>query len=143
MHCPFCQHKETRVLESRIHNSSLRRRRECSKCSNRFTTYEKAAFNLAVLKKDGREEPFNMQKLTNSIQQACGKEDENSIQLLARRVEQKVLRKKTNPIKTSHIGKYVLTELKRFNKMAYVRFASIHKEIDDPKLLQQELKTIW
>ncbi len=142
MNCPFCAHKETKVLESRIVESSLRRRRECLKCSNRFTTYEKAVFNRTVLKKDGREEPFNIQKLALSIEKACGKAEQETTRLLARRVEQKIIKRKINPIKTRDIGKYVLAELKRFDKMAYLRFTSIHKKIDDPKVLAEELKHI-
>ena len=142
MYCPFCTHNETKVLESRILESSLRRRRECLKCSNRFTTYEKAVFNRTVVKKDGREEPFNVQKLSTSIEKACGKVDSERTKLLAGRVEQKILKRKTNPIKTKEIGKYVLAELKRFDKIAYLRFTSIHKEIADPKMLEKEIKMI-
>ena len=123
MYCPFCAHQDTKVLESRILENALRRRRECQKCNSRFTTYEKAAFRLAVVKKDGREEPFSVQKLVNSIQKACAKVDPETIRPLARRVEQKILRKKTNPIKAKDIGHYSLAELKKFNKIAYVRFA--------------------
>jgi len=135
MQCPFCTNGDTKVLESRVVEHAMRRRRECLKCSNRFTTYENAVFKLQVLKKSGKEEPFNLQKLTQSIQQACGKVELGMVQALAKRVEKKVLKKKTNPIKTAHIGNFVLTELKRFNKIAYVRFATIYKEIEDPKEL--------
>ena len=142
MYCPFCTHEETKVLESRILDSSLRRRRECLKCSNRFTTYEKAVFKLSVIKKDGKDEPFNIQKLTSSVQRACGKRESEEIEVLAKKVERKILKRKTNPIKTADIGRYVLSELRRFDKIAYLRFTSIHKEIEDPKLLAEELKMI-
>jgi transcriptional repressor NrdR len=142
MYCPFCINEETKVLESRILEDSLRRRRECLKCTNRFTTYEKAVFNLTVIKKGGKEEPFNVQKLILSIQKACGKAEEDSIKLLAKRVEKKILKRKTNPIRTTDIGKYVLTELKRFDKISYLRFASIYKEMEDPKLLEKEIRLI-
>ena len=142
MHCQFCTHRETKVLESRVLDDSIRRRRECLKCTNRFTTYEKAIFKLTVLKKDGREEPFNIQKLTASIQKACGKTDAETIRLIAKRAEQKILKKKNKPIKTTDIGRYVLTELKRFDKIAYLRFTSIYKEIEDPKVFEKELKLI-
>ncbi len=142
MDCPFCMHQETKVLESRVVDHSLRRRRECLQCSNRFTTYEKAVFHLTVIKKDGREEPFNIQKLTTSICKAGGKAEPEATTLLARRVEQKILKRKTNPIKTLEIGRLVLQELRKFDKMAYVRFATIHKSIDNPKALEKELQTI-
>src|SRR3989338_7323834 len=142
MHCPFCTHEETKVLESRVIEHSLRRRRECLQCSNRFTTYETAVFHLTVIKKDGREEPFNIQKLTTSISKACGKAEPETTTLLGRRVEQKILKRKVNPIKTIEIGRFVMQELMKFDKMAYVRFATIHKSIDDPKALEKELQTI-
>ena len=142
MFCPFCRNEETKVLESRVLDNSMRRRRECLKCANRFTTYEKVSFNLTVLKKDGTTQPFNLQKISQSIESALAKADETAIETLTRKVEQKVLRRKSNPIKTSLIGRFVLQELKKYNKIAYLRFASIYKEIDDPKLLEKELNLL-
>ncbi len=95
-----------------------------------------------VLKKDGREEPYLVEKIYAGMRKACTKAEEEQIAILARKVEQKVLLKKVNPIKTTAIGKIVLQELKRFDKIAYLRFASIHKNIDDPKVLEKELQTI-
>jgi transcriptional repressor NrdR len=142
MNCPFCASNNTKVLESRLLDDAMRRRRECLGCSTRFTTYERAFFHLSVLKKDGREQPFNLAKITTSIQQALGKVEEVVTNEVARRVERKVLKRKTNLIKTKDIGRYVLTELKRIDKMAYLRFASIHKAMDDPRILEKELQTI-
>ena len=139
MDCPFCTHTETKVLESRLVNEGVRRRRSCNKCSNRFTTYEKAFFNLTVIKKDGRIQPFDVQKIMNSIQRSSAKVE---LEELTRKIERQLLAKKVNPIKTKDIGKTVLKELKKVDKMAYLRFASIHKSIEDPKLLEKELKTI-
>lgn len=142
MNCPFCAHSETRVLESRVVENSLRRRRECEKCDNRFTTYEKAVFHFSVIKKDGREEPFAIEKIQNSILKARGKDGDELAPVLAKKIEQKILLKKVNPVKTKEIGKLVLQELRRADKMAYVRFASIYKAIDDPKMLKKELQLI-
>ncbi len=142
MYCPFCSHEGTRVLESRLIENQVRRRRECGECSNRFTTYEKAVFHLIVLKKDGQEEPFNSDKIRSSIAKALAKEEDESIIHLAKRIEQQVLAKKERPLKTTTIGKIVLKELKKVDKIAYLRFASIHKKIDDPKQLEQELELI-
>jgi len=121
---------------------AMRRRRECLKCNNRFTTYEKPVFNLTVLKKDGKVQPFNLQKVSQSIQRSLGKVDEEFVKILTKRVEQKILRKKINQIKTTLIGKIVLQELKKVNKIAYLRFASVHKSIEDPILLRKEIQTI-
>ena len=142
MYCPFCSYAETKVLESRLVDNSLRRRRECLKCQNRFTTYEKASFNFTVLKKDRHEEPFNLEKIKNGLRKACSKRQEEEIGQLAKKIEQKILAKKINCIKTSEIGKLVLKELKNFDQMAYLRFASVHKSIDDPQLLRKDLSEI-
>ena len=142
MYCPFCSHNETKVLESRILEDSLRRRRECLKCANRFTTYENAEFNLRVLKKDGKEEAYDLEKISSSLQKACGKTDIDSIKQLAHKVQQKVLRRKINPIKSTEIGKFVLQELKKFDKLSYVRFATVYKSIEDLKELKQEISFI-
>ena len=142
MLCPFCSHEETKVLESRLVDKAVRRRRECLDCSARFTTYEKAIFNFTVIKKDSREQPFQLEKIKNSILRACGKIEEEPLQKLTRTIEQKILAKKTNLIKTTDIGKIVLRELRKFDKIAYLRFATIHKELEDPKLVEKELHLI-
>jgi transcriptional repressor NrdR len=142
MHCPYCSDSDTKVLESRIINSEVRRRRECLQCQTRFTTYEKAFFNFTVLKKDGREEPFNIDKIKLSLQKSCNKLEETQLLNLTRKSEQKILGKKLNQVKTKEIGRVVLKELKKHDKIAYVRYATIHKEIEDPRLLEKELQTI-
>lgn len=131
MHCLFCSYKETKVLESRSKEDGLRRRRECLKCHSRFTTYERAIFNLLVTKKDGRIEPFELQKLTRSIEKACGKIEQEKAHFLAQKIYQKILSRKESPIKTQQIGKLVLLELKKMNKIAYLRFATLHKAINN------------
>ncbi len=129
-------------MESRLLETSLRRRRECSSCKNRFTTYEQAHFQLCVIKKDGREEGFDLQKITRSIEKALGKAEPEILISLSQKIYQKILNKKKNPLKSQLIGKLVLQELKRVDKIAYLRFASIHKAIDDPKLFEKEIDMI-
>ena len=142
MYCPFCSYQETKVLESRISEDTLRRRRECLKCYNRFTTYEKAIFNLNVIKKDGSIEPFDINKIKLCMEKSCGKVEKSKILELSKNVEQKVLRKKSNPIKSIQIAKYSMQELKKHDKMAYLRFASVYKEIVDVKEFEKELGSI-
>jgi len=142
MHCPYCSNEETKVLESRISEDALRRRRECLKCENRFTTYEKAVYQFTVIKKDGREQPFNTEKIKNSVIKAIGKMEEEPLLALTKKIEQKILSRKKNQIKTTEIGKIVLQELKKYDSMAYVRFATIHKAIEDPRMLRKELQLI-
>ena len=142
MRCPFCSHQDTKVLESRFAEEGMRRRRECFKCENRFTTYEKAVFHFTVIKKDGREQPFNIEKIKNSVMKACGKAEELEISSLTQQIEQKILAKKKNPIKTTDIGKVVLQELRKVDKIAYLRFATIHKSIEDTNILKKEIQMI-
>ena len=85
---------------------------------------------------------FDLNKVIKSIQQACGKAAAEQVIELARNVQQKVLRKKINPVKTTDIGRLVLQELKKFDKIAYLRFASVYKSIDDPDLLKKEIEGV-
>jgi len=142
MYCPFCSNEETKVLESRIIENSVRRRRECANCNNRFTTYEKFIFNLIVEKKDGREEEFQRNKIKNSLIKACSKTSEEAIEEMTKRIEQKIITQKVNKISTQEIGKIVLQELKEADKVAYLRFASVHKSFDKPELFKKELNQI-
>ena len=142
MYCPFCSKSDTKVLESRLLNDSIRRRRECLNCTNRFTTYETARIHFKVIKRDGKEQEFDLSKVEQSVSKACGKIEPEILTNLTRKIEMKILNKRNNPLKTSDIGKTVLQELKKYDKMVYLRFASIHKEINDPKMLKKELNTI-
>ena len=142
MYCPFCSKVDTKVIESRILNESIRRRRECLNCTNRFTTYETAKIHFKVIKRDGKEQEFDLNKIEKSISKACGKIQPEVLLNLTKKIEMKILNKKMNPMKTSEIGKTTLQELKKYDKMAYLRFASVHKEINDPKLLKTELNTM-
>jgi len=141
MLCAFCN-QDTKVLESRVVEDTMRRRRECLTCNNRFTTYERAVFNLLVEKKDGRQEKFEIKKLQGSINLALGKSDQDILHSISQKIYQKVLRRKRNPVTTKNIGKLVLQELKKRDKLAYLRFASIHKEIEDPSQLTQEINLL-
>lgn len=141
MECPFCN-SGTRVLESRLVNDSVRRRRHCSSCTNRFTTYEQAVFHLTVIKKDGRIQPFDVQKIRESLVKACNKIDTEIIDSATRKIERKLLSKKRPQLSSREIGRLALMELKKIDKMAYVRFASIHKGIEDPKLLRKEVSML-
>jgi transcriptional repressor NrdR len=142
MYCPFCSYEDTKVLESRIVENSVRRRRECSNCNNRFTTYENFIFNLVVEKKDGREEDFQRNKIKNSLIKACSKTSEEKVEEMTKRIEQRVLNEKVTKISTQEIGKIVLQELREADKVAYLRFASVHKSFDNPELFKKELNQI-
>ncbi len=135
MRCPFCGHDQTEVLESRISEdgNSFRRRRECAKCKKRFTTYERAERTLLVTKKDGRRESFDREKIKKGILLACHKRPVSLdlIDDMVGEVEQELLRKDSAEISSKTIGNAVLKRLKKVDKVAWLRFASVYLEFSD------------
>ncbi len=144
MRCPFCSHDNTHVVDSRVSDVEVRRRRECSSCHERFTTYETAELELCVIKKDGRREPFTIEKIHNGIVHACNKRPitTEQISVSIRKIEQKVRRLGKEEIKSSVIGTIVMKELLKLDKIAYLRFASVCKAFDDPKLFEKEIELL-
>jgi transcriptional repressor NrdR len=135
MKCPFCGEPETQVLESRVaeDGASLRRRRECDKCSRRFTTYERIEGPvLLVIKKDNRREPFDREKVRRGILKACEKRP-ISISLIDEvvdDVEREMLRKESAEVTSRAIGNAILKKLRKIDKIAWLRFASVYSEFD-------------
>lgn len=147
MKCPFCQFEDTRVLESREveEERAIRRRRECEKCRRRFTTYEKVELlNLLVVKKDGRKEAYDRDKIIRGIVRACEKlpVSEERIEDLVSRIEQEIETKYSSDISSKKIGQLVMRELKKLDKVAYIRFASVYREFADASDFEKELKKI-
>lgn len=145
MKCPFCGHSETAVLESRISEdgNSFRRRRECEKCQKRFTTYERVEGpNLLVIKKDGRRESFDREKIKRGILKACEKRAVSleAIEGIVEEVEQELLRKDTVEIPSKTIGNLVLRKLRKFDKVAWLRFASVYLEFADLKDFEKAIE---
>ncbi|OGM13773.1 transcriptional regulator NrdR [Candidatus Woesebacteria bacterium RBG_16_39_8b] len=145
MKCPFCASQNTQVLESRVveEGTSIRRRRECEKCEKRFTTYEKVRGNILwVIKKSGAREPFDRDKLKRGIIRAIGKRPV-SLELVddvVEQVEREMLRQEKEEIPTSAIGKAVLTRLRKVDKVAWLRFASVYLEFADFSDFQKAIK---
>ena len=141
MECPFCSHLDTKVVDSRVSHIEVRRRRECEKCEKRFTTYETASLELTVLKKNGGRERFVREKIRDGIARACSKRPitEEHIEAMTNTIEQKVRNLGREEIKSSVIGTLVMKELLKADKVAYLRFASVCKSFDDPKLFEREL----
>ncbi len=139
--CPFCS-GETKVVDKRDSEDSTRRRRECEACGKRFTTYERTSINLVVVKKDGRREPYSRQKLTAGILKACEKRPVSleTIETAVDRIE-KALRD-TDEVTSSEIGERVMNELKGIDKVAYIRFASVYREFDDPVAFEREVRLL-
>lgn len=135
MNCPYCNNNDTQVLESRLLSEGLgvRRRRECKKCMKRFTTHELVAnLDLKVVKKDGRVEGYAREKVAKGVRKACWKRDVlgEKIEELLDDIELKLLNRKTTQIKSTDIGKLVLTRLKKLDDVAYLRFASVYMDFE-------------
>ena len=136
MKCPYCGFNESKVVDSRPtdEGESIRRRRECLKCSKRFTTYENIeSLPLMVVKKDGKRQSFNRQKLVNSMLKACDKRAISIQQLdaIAMEIEQTLLNALEREVTTEQIGDLVMGRLKAVDKVAYVRFASVYRDFTD------------
>jgi len=150
MQCPYCQHPESRVLESRSAESgkSVRRRRECLNCQRRFTTYERIEYvPITVVKRDGSHQSFDRSKLLHGMVIACEKTDvsEESLLLIIDEIEAQLQAKSDRLVSSAEIGEMVLSHLRNLNEVAYVRFASVYRKfkgVDDfAQTLQQFSKT--
>lgn len=147
MRCNQCQHLDTKVIESRdvADGESIRRRRSCSGCNNRFTTYERVERpQLAVVKHNGTRELFNREKLTAGLYRACEKTTITSVQLerLVSDIEQQLYSCGEPEVTSSKIGELVMDKLKDINDVAYVRFASVYRRFKDIASFERELSQI-
>ena len=143
MICPYCSHPETKVTDKRDTQGVTRRRRECLKCEKRFTTYERAEIEISVIKKDGSKEPYKRDKLLLGIVKACEKRPvtQEQIDKAVNEIESK-LRKMGKEVKTKTIGELVMLKLKKIDKVAYIRFASVYREFKDVEDFKQEIKRL-
>ena len=147
MKCPFCGMIRNKVIDSRLSKDArmIRRRRECLNCEKRFTTYEKVATVLPmVVKKDGRREPFNHEKIRAGIQKACQKRpiSMNTIDDFVDSLGQLFQESGHREIKSSDIGERVIERLKEWDDVAYVRFASVYRQFKDINEFMIELKEL-
>lgn len=136
MKCPFCSHSETQVVETRISEEGdfIRRRRQCAACEKRFTTYERPEVNYpVVVKKDGRRIEYDASKLRGSFSLALRKRPVSTEQVGAaiERIEEKLLNLGLREVQSNRIGELVMRELKKLDKVAYVRFASVYRSFED------------
>jgi transcriptional repressor NrdR len=144
MQCPFCQHSDSRVLESRSAESghSIRRRRECLACSRRFTTYERIEFvPITVIKRDGQRESFDRSKLLRGVMTACGKTGLPPVRLeaLVDDIEAEFQQRAVREVTSTEVGEAVLKALKQLSEVAYVRFASVYRQFQGIRDFVEEL----
>lgn len=147
MKCPFCPSVEDKVIDSRTSKdgAEIRRRRECASCARRFTTYERVEEALPmVVKKDGRREPFDRQKIVNGLKHACAKRPVplETIEALALDVEREISELGVQEIASHAIGERVLPRLRSLDQVAYVRFASIYRSFRDIDEFMSELNAL-
>jgi len=132
MLCPYCNHDESNVLESRdaFEGKATRRRRECLKCSKRFTTYEKMGnIELKVIKKDGRVEDYNREKLERCFEKACWKLDYDERSVIIDQIEMKLLNWESVEVPSKDIAGLVMEKLREIDPVAYIRFATIYLDV--------------
>ena len=146
MLCPFCKNIETRVVDKRDNNNLgiSRRRRECAKCGKRFTTHERVESDLMIIKKEGKREKFDREKIRVGMLKACEKRpvSQDKINLSLDKIEAKLRSKPKNEIGSKIVGDLVMKELKRLDEVAYIRFASVYKEFKDINSFKEEIKKL-
>jgi len=147
VHCPFCETPDTRVVDSRLsaEGDKVRRRRECLRCNARFTTYEIAELLMPpVVKRDGRREPFVEEKLRAGLMRALEKRPVSAehIDDLVLRVKNHIRANSERELSSQQIGEWVMTELRRVDPVAYVRFASVYRSFEDVNAFREEVERL-
>ena len=147
MHCPFCQHEDTRVIDSRVSDDggTIRRRRECEQCGERFNTFETAEIKLpSVVKSDGRREAFDEGKLRTGFMRALQKRPIASVAVdsAVRAVVEDLRRSGEREVPSLRVGELVMRELKKLDHVAYVRFASVYRSFEDVQAFREEIERL-
>jgi transcriptional repressor NrdR len=145
--CPYCAYEESKVVDSRSteDNMSIRRRRECLKCSKRYTTYEKVEdIPILVIKKDSNREYFDKSKIINGLIKACQKRPVSRMQIenIANEVEKKISNQMLSEVKSDYIGEMIMESLKNIDEVSYVRFASVYRQFKDVNTFMEEIKKL-
>lgn len=145
--CPYCGYEESKVVDSRSTEDDLaiRRRRECQKCSKRYTTYEKIEdIPILVIKKDSSRDYFDKSKIVNGVLKACQKRpiSRSQIEALADDIEKQLSNQMLTEVKSDFIGEMIMERLKNIDEVAYVRFASVYRQFKDINTFMQEIKNL-
>jgi len=147
MHCPFCNEKDTRVVDSRLYGEGdqVRRRRECTSCRERFTTYEKAELSLPrVIKRDGSRVPFDEDKLRSGMLRALEKRSvpHDRIEAAISRIKHRLIASGERDLGSRAIGEQVMEALRALDQVAYVRFASVYRSFQDVNAFREEIERL-
>ena len=145
MHCPFCGHPHSKVTDSRVVESGIRRRRECQSCELRFTTYERVqAAPLMVSKQDNRREEFNREKLVSGIRKACAKRPvaSRTIDKMVEDIEAELQHMGNMEVSTSVLGTMVMERLREMDRVAYIRYASVYRAFQDIENFEEVVRDL-
>lgn len=144
MKCPHCGDPDSRVIDTRSTGDGIRRRRECQKCSKRFTTYEQIAASLFIIKENGRREPYDRQKLMHGLLIACAKRPipQSAIENVVDEIEEELAGMGRVEVKSEVIGSLALKHLKKLDPLAYIRFAIVYMKMADLKALQEHISRL-
>lgn len=145
MNCPYCGYFDSRVIDSRDVNDGIRRRRQCLQCASRFTTYERLQpAGLFVIKKDGRREVFDREKILRGIRKACEKRPlaAGTMENVVDDIEAELYRLGKTEISAKYLGDMVMLALKNLDHIAYIRFASVYREFEDITMLKEEVDSL-
>ncbi|MGN2251126.1 transcriptional regulator NrdR [Frateuria edaphi] len=147
MHCPFCQHEDTRVIDSRLteDGATVRRRRECPQCGERFNTFETAELKLPAIVKSGeRREVFDERKLRTSFERALQKRPvaSHDVDHAVREIINDLRRSGEREVPSRQVGELVMRELKKLDQVAYVRFASVYRKFEDVQAFREEIEKL-
>lgn len=147
MHCPSCSHESTSVIDTRLSSDgvAIRRRRECDACSHRFSTLEEIhLLDLVVVKRDGQREAYNRDKLVRGLRKALEKRQHTDAEFraLVHSVERDIQKMGVDEVTSEQIGAIVMSHLKSFDEVAYIRFASVYRQFEDVDSFQRELNAL-
>ncbi|MCB1111956.1 MAG: transcriptional repressor NrdR [Chlamydiales bacterium] len=146
MKCPFCQHKELKVTDSRdaAEQNAIRRRRECQNCQRRFTTFETVELTMQVLKRDGRYEDFNQQKLVDGLIAACRHTtvSNDQVKALAAKISLELLQRQQKEVSTTELGDMVMKYLQTMDPIAYIRFACVYRRFTEIGELMEAIESM-
>lgn len=147
MRCPVCNYEDSKVIDSRVASDglSIRRRRECLKCSFRFSTYEEVEIlDLVVVKRDGRKESYSREKIVKGLRRALEKRSvtDDNFKKLINSIERDLQILRKNEVMSGEIGQIVMKNLKRFDQVAYIRFASVYESFKDAHEFRRELNKL-
>ncbi len=147
MHCPFCGHEETRVIDSRLasEGSQVRRRRECASCSERFTTFESAELVMPrIIKSGGVRQPFDEHKLRTGLMRALEKRPVSmeAVEAAVARITHKLRAAGEREVKSRQVGEWVMQELQELDQVAFVRFASVYRSFQDVNAFREEIERL-